>query len=109
MFLELGETTFEKVLILRNVLEARATHSSDSDDAARYDALRRELLADAALKERLPKFLRTCFKLDDFWGFIKREYSSYQERREYLAAEFAPRLPTSSPALPLPKQRFRKA
>ena len=40
----------------------------------------------------LPKCVRTCRDLSQFWGFIKLEYATYAERRQFLWAEFRPLL-----------------
>lgn len=45
---------------------------------------------DSLLTDNLPRFVRTCFDLNQFWNFIKHEFGSYRERREYLWNEFRP-------------------
>ena len=79
-----------KVEALRNVMVSRATGEGSND--AEYLKLRRELLAILNVKERLPRFVATNYTLGDFWGFIKPMFSSYQQRRDFLRAEFAPLL-----------------
>jgi len=77
-----------KVESLKNMLVSRAT-SGFVDDAA-YRQLRRELLAVARLKDKLPRFVETCRSLDEFWGVIKPMFAHYAERREYLRDQFHP-------------------
>lgn len=79
---------FEKVESLQNLLVSRATGGEAHN--AQYKSLRSDLINDPLIREKLPSFVRTRFDLDQFWGFIKHKYSTYQERREYLWAEFRP-------------------
>lgn len=79
-----------KVEDLQNVLVATATGGGSTDAA--YVALRSELLSIPEVRARLPKFVHSCRDLSQFWQFIKREFSTYQERREFLWSEFEPLL-----------------
>lgn len=78
----------ERALALRNGLMSQAT--GGSIDAAVYRTLRAELMADVFTEKFTPKFLRTCPDPGDFWEFIKYEFSTYRERRDYLRAQFQP-------------------
>jgi nucleoside phosphorylase len=81
----------EKVKELQRMLLARAT-DMDGVDAARYSALRQELLLEPAVKDRLPECVHACRELDDFWPFIKEITGSgtgtWAKRRRYLADQF---------------------
>lgn len=44
------------------------------------------------LTHNIPKFIKTCRSLDQFWQFIKYEFPSYAERRNYIWNEFHPLL-----------------
>jgi len=79
---------FEKVESLQNLLISRAT-GGDAHEA-QYKMLRSELINDSVLKDKLPRFVRTCFDLNQFWNFIRHEFNSYRERREFLWNEFKP-------------------
>jgi hypothetical protein len=79
---------FEKVESLQNLLISRATGGEAHE--AQYKMLRSELMNDPLLMDKLPRFVRTCFDLNQFWNFIKHEFSSYRERREFLWNEFKP-------------------
>ena len=79
---------FEKVESLQNLLISRATGGEAHE--AQYKMLRSALMNDSLLKDKLPRFVRTCFDLNQFWNFIKHEFSSYHERREFLWNEFKP-------------------
>ena len=82
------EELFDKVEALQNLLVARAT--GGLGDNEEYKQLRAELLVEPILRDRLPHFLRTHRDLDQFWQYIKRQFSAYQDRREYLWGEFRP-------------------
>lgn len=72
---------------LRNILIARATGSLPSD--IEYKKLREKLLNSGIDLELIPRFIRTCTDLSQFWGFIKARYSTYQERREFIWQDFS--------------------
>jgi hypothetical protein len=61
-------------------------------DHNRYQHLRKELLADSDISEKLPRFVLTCRDLGQFWPFIQSKFSTYRERRQYIWSEFAPLL-----------------
>ena len=77
----------ERALSLRNGLISHATGNSMDSDV--YRLLRAEVLGDPAVNQMVPKFLRTCNDTGDFWEFIKIEFSTYRERREYLRNQFS--------------------
>lgn len=82
------EDLLTRVEALRNVMVSRANGGTSSD--AEYVKLRRELLAEPDVKDRLPRCVRASFTLSDFWGFIQPKFARYAERRAYLRDEFAP-------------------
>lgn len=91
----------EKVETFQNLLISYATGGQVTDNE--FKLLRSELLDDLTLKDRLPRFVRTCRDLKQFWGFIKQTSPGYQGRRKYLWDEFRPLLEelevkTGSPA-----------
>lgn len=55
-----------------------------------YRLLRAEFMADPSTAQLLPQFVRTCADTGDFWQFIKYEFSTYRERRDFLRKEFQP-------------------
>lgn len=75
---------------LQNLLVSQATGGSEDD--AEYVRLRQMLLSNAALDSLVPKFLRTCRSLSQFWQFIKFKFPTYAERRNYIWEEFRPLL-----------------
>lgn len=77
----------EKVDRFQELLVARATGSA-YDAHEEYATLRGELMADTEIGSLVPKFVRTCRTLDQFWSFIQGKFARYKERREYLWSEF---------------------
>jgi hypothetical protein len=75
---------------LQNLLVSRAT--GEAEDDTEYTRLRQVVLSQAPLEPLLPRFLRTCRNLDQFWQFIKHKFATYAERRGYLRDEFRPML-----------------
>ncbi len=76
----------EDVESLKNILAAKAT--GERADEYRYRKLQRRLTAHDLVKDRLPRFVRTCGTLGEFWPFIKEQSSTYAGRRRFLAKEF---------------------
>jgi len=75
---------------LKNLLVSRATgRGSNNDD---FVKLRRSIVSNDKISSFLPRLVRTYRSLDEFWPFIKQEYSSYEARSEYLRKEFQPLL-----------------
>ncbi len=88
----MNEERLRKVESLKNLLVARATGGSDALDGAEYILLRRTLLADQHIAEKLPRFVMTCRSLNEFWGVVKMKSPNYAGRREFLRQEFDPLL-----------------
>ena len=78
----------EKVETLQNMLISRA--EGNRPDNVEYKALRAELMIQPSLKPRLPRFVRTCRDLPQFWGFIKDKFAHYDERRAFIREAFSP-------------------
>ena len=72
---------------LQNMLISVATGGAAEDRD--YKALRQHFIENKATSELLPKFVKTNRDISQFWGFIKYEFAKYQERRDFIWAEFA--------------------
>lgn len=83
---------FEQTETLQNLMTSHATGGQENN--ADYVRLRQVLLSNSATDALVPRFVRTCRNLDQFWQFIKREYGTYAERRDYIWSEFSPVLET---------------
>lgn len=91
----------EKVETLKNLLVAYVTGDL-SASPSKYVDLRRELVADLAVRDALPVSVRTCRTLDEFQGFCNFDHESLAERREFLRQEFNPILTALESATPVP-------
>jgi hypothetical protein len=80
----------EKIEGLQNLMIASVTGGERDDNA--YKQSRDELFNVPRLKECLPRFVRTCNDLSQFWHFIKgkENLSSYASRRQYIWDAFRP-------------------
>jgi hypothetical protein len=78
----------KQVKILQNGLVAFSTGGSFGD--ANYEGLRKLIIANPRLKVLAPDFLRANRTLDQFWGFIKGEFTHWAERRKFLWDAFTP-------------------
>lgn len=85
---ELPTSLIEQVTMMEGILIAAATGGSRDDGV--YQRLRRELLANREIRERLPPFVRTYRSLDAFWPYIKNEAGTYAERRQLIGGAFTP-------------------
>lgn len=81
---------FEQTEALQNLLVSSATGGAEDD--AEFTRLRQVVLAQVTLDAFIPRFLKTCRNLGQFWQFIKHKFSTYAERRAYLWDEFRPLL-----------------
>lgn len=88
----LDKATLEKIEALQNIMLASVTGGARNE--GEYRLLRDDLFLIPELKEALPRFVRTCSDLSQFWHFIKTQesLSSYAKRREYIWSAFRPLL-----------------
>lgn len=86
------EDLLEKLDDLKRILRVRATNDPDGreGDADRYLELRTEMLSHPLLSGKMPRFLKTCRTLDEFWPFVKGEFGTYAERRTFIQAVLEP-------------------
>lgn len=52
----------------------------------------REALVSSPIRNSLPAFVLSCHTVQEWWQFIKAKFPTYNERTEFLQAEFAPLL-----------------
>lgn len=77
-----------KVEVLQELLIDHST--GGVGDADEFFKLRRELLSEPLLNEKLPAFLKASRNLKQFWSFIKIQEGSYEGRRKFLWGAFNP-------------------
>jgi hypothetical protein len=82
----------EKIEALQNVMMASVTGGTSDNQS--YRTLRDELFQTSVVKEALPRFVRTCGDLSQFWHFIKTKQTlpTYASRREFIWEAFRPLL-----------------
>lgn len=85
-----SEDLLDDVESLQNILVSHATGGPAFDGD--YGALRTSLLARSEYATLIPKFVRSCRDLSQFWQFIKYKFPTYAERRTYIWDEFRPLL-----------------
>jgi hypothetical protein len=83
---DLPESKADRAAAMEAILVEAAT--GGSGDGHVYECLRREFMADAALRPLLPDFVRVNRNLGSFWPFIKQEASTYAERRQLISQAF---------------------
>jgi hypothetical protein len=93
----------EKVQTFLDLLISFSTGGQVTEEDFR--TLRDELLNEPKLKTRLPRFVRTCRDLKQFWPFIKMQSLTYQGRREYLWKTFNPILEELEAEIPSPADK----
>jgi len=84
------ENDFDRVNRVFGLLVSKAT--GHQVDPSEYVQLRRDILQDPNLAERVPPLLKNHRSLDSFWGYIQPKFPTYAERRSYLSAQFMPLL-----------------
>lgn len=84
--------TLIKVETLKNILVNRATGKLNENADEDYVKLRRDLVSDPQVHERLPRLLISCRNIGEFWNFIRTKFEHYSERREFLQNQFEPLL-----------------
>ena len=83
--------TVEEIERLQNLLVSVATGGSDVQEE--YGELRASLISNPGVNHRLlPRFVRTCRDVSQFWGFILPQFSTYKERRQFIWEHFRPLL-----------------
>lgn len=75
---------------LQNLLISEAT--GGASDNEEFQKLRKIVLEKQNIQQLVPRYIRTCRDLAQFWQFIKYEYASYAERRDFIWKSFQPLL-----------------
>ena len=76
----------EEIESIKHIVMARAT--GERADEGKYQQLRRRLTNNALVKDKLPRFVRTCGSLGEFWTIIQDQSRTYAKRRTYIAEQF---------------------
>ena len=86
------ETMLQKAQRLQDQLINESTGINFEGGVAAYQSLRKELLGTARIETLVPAFVKKHRDLRSYWQFIKSEYGSYAERRQFLWDSFRPLL-----------------
>jgi hypothetical protein len=82
----------DRAMMLQNLLVARSTGESGSQDDYCYQILRNHFMASSATQGALPDFVRASRDLGSFWGWIRDRASTYAERRGIVREAMQPLL-----------------
>ncbi|MEQ9401911.1 MAG: abortive infection family protein [Longimicrobiales bacterium] len=82
------EELLEVVESVQNMCLARATGSYPEEPG--YQAARQRLMAEPLVSSKLPRFVRTCRGLGEFWPYISGVDGTYAGRRAHIWEEFRP-------------------
>ena len=85
-------TLVEKVEKLQAGYIGIATQGGGSLDAMTFARLRQEITADPKVSARVPDIVRKYRDAGQFWQFIKHQFPTYRERRDWIRAQFRPLL-----------------
>ena len=80
----------DDVLAVQDYLVSVATGSDRID--AQYHEMRNPVISNSPLYSRLPAVVKRCKTVGAFWSHVTHGRGTYQERREYIWAEFRPLL-----------------
>ena len=76
----------EDIQSIKNILMARAT--GERADEGKYQRLRKQLTTNPLIQDKLPRFVRTCGSLHEFWTIIQDQILTYAKRRIYITEQF---------------------
>lgn len=85
----------EKIDRMQKILIARATGNVEYSHLrgtpnSDYKNLRQEILSEKRISDKIPDFIKEYRDTYQFWLWIKKEYSTYQERRDFIWSSFKP-------------------
>lgn len=81
---------FDKAKILQDILIELATHERGDDEE--YKMIRQCFINNPKTRNLLPKIIRECKSLYQFWAFIRYAFSTYEEKQNFIYSEFMPLL-----------------
>lgn len=87
-----GEELLDQALSLQDNLIGFATSGGGFSEGGdpEYRHLRQIFLNDVNLRDKVPRFVRRCQNLSQFWQWVKHEKPTYAERRQLLWDAFRP-------------------
>ena len=80
-----------RVEAFQNLLVDIASGGSRNEEAnGFYESQRRALLKEPTIQSDLPRLVKTCRSLQQFWEHVKKTDATYQGRKDYLWDAFRP-------------------
>jgi hypothetical protein len=79
----------EKIESFQNLLIDIATSGNRPEEDENFKQLRTALIGNIEINNQLPDFVKTNRSVSQFWQFIKRKFSTYTDRKDYIWNEFA--------------------
>ncbi len=86
------QETKEAAMRLKSGMVARATGTEFPGGNPLYRNLRERVVSFPGAKPFVPEYVRDCYTVEDFWGYISTKFARYQERRDHLRETFLPLL-----------------
>lgn len=83
---------YEKAEFFQNTLIGHATQDGCGGTNEDYTELRQYFLNNPSTKDLVPRWIRVNRNASQFWQFIKREFSTYADRRNFIWEEMNPLL-----------------
>ncbi|MCB4759070.1 MAG: abortive infection family protein [Sulfurovum sp.] len=80
-------SSYELIQYFQNGLSSHAT--GGKFDRQIYQEIRSKIIKNTSFNKYVPAWVKTCRDPDQFWGFIKGKFSTYEERRQYIRNEFS--------------------
>jgi hypothetical protein len=81
-----SQQLLEDIESIKHILMARAT--GERADEGKYQRLRSRLTTTPVIQDKLPRFVRTCGSLHEFWTIIQDQIRTYAKRRIYITEQF---------------------
>jgi Abortive infection C-terminus len=81
------ENDYDKAEFLQNTLIGFATQDECGGSEQDYIKLRKYFLDNPTTKDLIPRWVRVNRNTNQFWQFIKHEFSTYAERRNFIWKE----------------------
>lgn len=89
-FITQEDDIVENIERFKEALIDYSTGETNNMSDEEFKRIRKLILGMSNMKDLVPDFLYNCRSFIEFWGFIKENFSTYVERRTYLASSFNP-------------------
>lgn len=85
-------TVDDKDLELAETLQTNCVARATGQDCSEHDyrTARHRFLDDPRYRHLLPRYVRSCIGLEQFWSYIQPKFAHYKERRAHIYETFEP-------------------